>query len=120
MVLFEKSESKITSVVKAKEADKDVQARTFPCPPNSVTHNICGSSRGIESNSIFFSFFNCFAIFVTISVFLFIFWFVYCWFLFRYWRHWPIHVESGLIKHLSRFSSSSFSEFLYQKMVISH
>ena len=63
----------------------------------------------------FFSFFNCFAIFVTISVFLFIFWFVYCWFLFRYWRHWPIHVESELIKHLSRFSSSSFSEFLYQK-----
>ena len=56
MVLFEKSESKITSVVKAKEADKDGQARTFPCPPNSVTHNICGSSRGIESNSIFLFF----------------------------------------------------------------
>ena len=85
----------------------------------TLLHTISVDLLGELSRIRFFSFFNCFAIFVTISVFLFIFWFVYCWFLFRYWRHWPIHVESELIKHLSRFSSSSFSEFLYQKMVLS-
>ena len=85
----------------------------------TLLHTISVDLLGELSRIRFFSFFNCFAIFVTISVFLFIFWFVYCWFLFRYWRHWPIHVESELIKHLSRFSSSSFSEFLYQKRGLS-
>ena len=61
---------------KGKRADKNVQAGTRPCPPKSVTHNICGSSfsRGWLFFFYFFSFYNCFAIFVTISVFLFIFW----------------------------------------------
>ena len=94
----------------------DVTRMTRAYPPNSVTHNICGSSRGIESNSIFwfFSFFQLFCNFCN-NFFVFCVYFfvvVLMIFLFRYWRHLPIHVESELIKHLSRFSLSSFSEFL--------
>lgn len=111
--------SKITSVVKVKG-----RTRMFKLGRAPVSAVLCYTQYlwiFILAGLIwvffyyFFSFYNCFAIFVTISVFLFIFVGCFYWFLFRYWRHLPIHVESELIKHLSRFSSSSFSEFQYQK-----
>ena len=111
--------SKITSVVKVKERTRMFKLGRVRVR-RTLLHTISVDlhSRGVDLSRFFyyfFSFYNCFAIFVTISVFLFIFVGCFCWFLFRYWRHLPIHVESELIKHLSRFSSSSFSEFQYQK-----
>jgi len=101
---------------KGKRADKDVQAGTCPYPPNSVTHNICGSS--FSRGWLFFLFFLILQLFCNFcnNFCVFVYFLVVfdgsC-FLFRYWRHLPIHVESELIKHLSRFSSSSFSKFIY-------
>lgn len=108
--------SKITSVVKVKGRTRMFKLGRVRVR-RTLLHTISVDlhSRGVDCFFLFFlilqlfcNFCNNFCVFVYFLVV-----FDGSCFLFRYWRHLPIHVESELIKHLSRFSSSSFSKFIY-------